>query len=522
MYRLLVAEISAQRGELDLAVEQYLAAAQESRDPQVAERATRIAAFAQRLGQALQGGLLWVELDPENPDAYRIVAPLLLAFGRAPEAVEHFKHLIDLSADEEDHSYGHIALQLSREGNTVAVMAVMEELVKYQADNPYAWYSQAQLAMRKNKLDLALSSVDEALNLRGHWPAAVILRARILTQQGERDKAIEFLAKQRKGKLSKDASVGLEYARTLAEAGRLQEAREQFSILTRQQPDNPDLHYAAGVLSLQFNALDVAEKHFKQVLKLGQRTQDATYYLGRVYEQQGRNRAAIKQYYLVRSNEYYFDAQLRVANLLAKEGELGDALDHIHSIRVTSTEQQLRLYLLEGEILHEAGKYQQAVDFYTGVLEEYPDSMSLRYARAIVAEKLNDLEMVENDLLYIIEREPANAQALNALGYTLANRTNRFHEALDYIERALAVEPGDGVIIDSLGWVQYRLGNLSKAEEYLRRAMELIDDPEVAAHLGEVLWMMGNKQDAMKVWRDSLKAHPNHKTLRSVMKRFGL
>jgi tetratricopeptide (TPR) repeat protein len=191
-------------------------------------------------------------------------------------------------------------------------------------------------------------------------------------------------------------------------------------------------------------------------------------------------------------------------------------------VRTADEDQRLRLYLLEGELLRSAGMLQEAMAFYSQRVEEDPDNTSFRYARALVAERLDNLKLAEQDLRYIIEREPANAQALNALGYTLADRTDRFQEALQLIERALEVEPEDGVIIDSFGWVQYRLGNLAKAEEYLRRALDLVDDPEVAAHLGEVLWMMGNKQDAIKIWKEFLEKHPDHEGLLNVMKRFGL
>lgn len=521
LYQLLVAEVAAQRGKLGVAVVNYLAAARASRDSNIARRATQLAIFAQTLRQALEASQLWVELEPDSLEAYQIVAPLLLTFGRAPEAVEHFKRLIELSADKPDHGLMLIANQLSRERNHVAAMSVMDELVASREDDAYAWLARSQMALRQENLPQATDSVERALSLHAHWSPAVVLRARVFEAQGDKEAALSFLAHERKGVLSKDVTVGLNYARMLAEAGKLKEARKEFESLAKQQPRNADLHYAAGVLALQFKALDQAESRFKQVLKLGKRRQEATYHLARVYEAKGENAEAIHYYLAVQGNSFYFDAQMRVVNLLADEEDLDAAINHLRNVRVANEDQEIRLVLLEAELLRKAGKLREALAFFTEKLEQFPDNTSLRYARALLAENLDELDLAEQDLLHIINREPTNAQALNALGYTLADRTTRFDEALGYIERALVMEPEDAVIIDSLGWVQYRMGNLAKAVEHLRRAMALIDDPEVAAHLGEVLWMMGKKQDAMKIWEASLKDHPDHKTLLNILERFG-
>jgi len=208
--------------------------------------------------------------------------------------------------------------------------------------------------------------------------------------------------------------------------------------------------------------------------------------------------------------------------LLAEQGKLERAREHLQSLRVRNEQDQVRLYLMEGELLRKAGKYPEALDFFADKLEKMPNDTSLRYARALVAERANKLDLAEEDLRIIIEREPSNAQALNALGYTLADRTERLDEALGYITRALEVEPTDAAIIDSMGWVQYRMGNHTKAVELLRQALSLIHDPEIAAHLSEVLWEMGNKRDALDVLETALEKHPKHEVLLDAMERLGL
>lgn len=522
LYQLLVAELAGQRGEMGVAVVNYLAAAKASKDAKVAERAARVAIFAQALKQGLEAAELWVELVPDDAAARQVLAPLLLTFGRAPEAVTHYQRYIALSADKPDQGFLQIAGQLTREKNPVAALSVMDKLVANQTQNPYAWLGHAQLALHQAKLALAMVSVDKALGLKPHWAAAVVLRARLIALQGDKGAAIAYLEKQRNGELADDVVVGLTYARLLTQNKQLAQAREEFERLAEREPRNAEVHYAAGVLALQLNDLDKAELRLKRVLRLRQRQSESNYYLARIFELKGEPATALKHYFAVRHGEYYLGAQSRAASLLAEQGKLDQALAHLHSLRTVNDPERVRLYLVEGELLREAEQYQRALDFFTEKLETMPDDIALRYARALVAEKADRLDMAESDLRAIIEREPSNAQALNALGYTLADRTERLEEALGYIERALQVEPTDAAIIDSMGWVQYRMGHHALAVEHLRKALSLIKDPEISAHLGEVLWEMGNKRDAINVLESALEAHPKHKALMDAMKRLGL
>lgn len=522
MYQLLIAEVAGQRGELGVAVANYLAAAKESRDANVAERTARIAVFAQALEQALEASELWVELAPEDAEAYQVLAPLLLTFGRAPEAVATYEHYISLSADRADKGFMQISGQLTRAKSPIAALSVMEQLLAKQQDNPYAWLAHSQLGMRQGKLELAMGSVDKALKLKPNWSPAVVMRARVLALQGDKDGALAYLENEREGELANDIAVGLSYARLLTQMQQLEKARTEFERLAERAPRNAEVHYAAGVLALQLKDLDKAEARLSRVLRLGQRMLEASYYLGRVYEEKNDPEAALKHYFAVRHGEYYLGAQSRAANILAEQGKLARARELLHSLRVNNEQEQVRIYLVEGELLRKAAKYDEALSFFADKLEKMPNDTALRYARALIAEKANKLDLAEKDLRMIIEREPSNAQALNALGYTLADRTERLEEALVFIKRALEVEPSDAAIIDSMGWLQYRMGNHAKAVELLRQALSLIEDPEIAAHLGEVLWEMGNKSDALDVLESALKKHPNHKALLDAMKRLGL
>jgi tetratricopeptide (TPR) repeat protein len=398
----------------------------------------------------------------------------------------------------------------------------MEKIMESHQDDPYALFAFAHLSMRQARFDTALTTLDKALQVKPKWSNAVVLRARILAMQGARKEALDYLDQELKGEMAGDVEVGLTYARMLTEARKLDEALEQFSMLADADPKNAEINYYAGVLSLQLKKFDQAQHYLEAVLQQGSRVLEANFYLGQLAELKRDFETAITRYSIVRHGEFYFNAQVRIVAILSEQNRYDRALEQLHSIRTNSDKQKLQLNLLEGDILREAGRFPDAKDFYTKLLDDEPDETSIRYARALVAEKLGELDLVESDLQAILLKEPQNAQVLNALGYTLADRTNRFDEALHYIQSAMELEPNDAAVVDSIGWVQYRMGNYKNAIMHLRRANELAKDPEIAAHLGEVLWVSGDKNGAMSVWESSLKEHPEDEVLLNIMKKFGL
>lgn len=522
LYQLLVAEFARQRGQYDVAVANYLAAAKESRDARIAKGAARTAMFVQDLNSALEASALWVQLTPDDPEAHQNLAPLLLTFGRAPEAVAQYERFIALSAERPDSGLLQISVQLMRQSNRVAAMSVMEQLLSTRKDNPYAWLAHGQLAMRQASFDIAMSSVEQVLAMKPEWPRPVVLKAQIMGLQGKKAEALAYLKGQREKQFRDNLEVGMTYARLLVETDSLDEALKEFEKMAEQAPRNAEVLFTTGVVALRQKQLDKAETYLEKVLGLGQHRLEASYYLGRLYEDRGDIEGALRYYFSVRHGELHLNAFARAATLLADDGKLARAREVLQSIQVNSDEERHQLILVEGELLRRSGQYEEAHAFYSQHLEQNPEDTALRYARALMAEKVNKLEEAEQDLRAIIQREPSNAQALNALGYTLADRTNRYEEALGYIEQAMKMSPNDASIIDSLGWVQYRMGNHAKALELLRKALDIEMDPEIAAHLGEVLWVTGDKAGALKVWEESLKKFPKHEALLEVMERFGL
>jgi len=316
-----------------------------------------------------------------------------------------------------------------------------------------------------------------------------------------------------------DFNLRMAYARLLTDAKRFDDARRQFEILSVQAPNNVDVLYALGLLYLQINRIDEAEQYFTRLRQLKKRVFDSNYYLGRIAEERNELDKASDLYQGVHGGENYFDARIRLSLILAKQGDIEKALGNIRSIEKPKDSNRLILIQAEGEILTDEKRYQEAIDVFNKAIEEesHPD---LLYSRAMLAERMGRLDILETDLKTIIADDADNATALNALGYTLADRTERYDEAHNYIKRAYELSPGDFYILDSMGWVLYRMGQLDEAVDFLQKALELRNDPEIAAHLGEVLWVMGNKQAAKEIWETALKDTPTDDRLLEVIERF--
>ena len=518
LYNLMLAEIAGQRGQLKLAVQHYVSAAMLSRDARIAERATRVAVYARDDENALIVAKLWAELDPENIEANQVAAAMLVRKGEVDGALGFLEKVVDVARGS-GKSYQLIVSLLSRERDRDTALAVMEKLAQSRADDIEANFAYAQLALLLNAPQRALQAVDRLLTMAPDLTRALILRSNILVRLDKGAESLDMLSAAVARKPD-DSELRTYYARRLVDENRFDDAREQFGLLLEADPANVDAIYALGLLNLQMNHFDRAVRHFKRLLELGQRIDEANYYLGQIAEKRKDWQQALDYYQAVRSGRYYLEAQIRIAVVYRNQDGVEKARRHLHSITPTSAEVELRLYLAEGELLREAGMYAEAVEMYTEALGNLPDNTELLYARALIAEKIDRLDITEGDLRSILEREPENAQALNALGYTLADRTDRLEEALGYIERAYKLKPDDAAIIDSMGWIHYRLGHHDKALEYLNKAFEIMTDPEIAAHLGEVLWVTGDHERAREVWEAAVRIAPKHKLLLDVIRRF--
>lgn len=518
LFKVLLAEIAGQRGKLEIAIENYLDLARSTRDPLLVERATRVAIYARKDDAAFEAAQLWVELDPKNPDAHQVLTVMTMRQGNIEQSLKHLEIILEASNGQLDQKLWMIANFLGREEDQAGVMLLMERLMENHMDDADAIFAFANVSARMGDMERAKGLLKRVIELKPDNEAAALTYIALLQKAGESNVAIEWLEVRLK---SGNASfnIHMAYARLLTEVKRFEDARGQFEILAEKAPENVDVLYALGLLYLQTNKLEDAEKQFIKLTELKKRVFDSNYYLGRIAEEKDELEKASGLYQGVHGGENYFDARIRLSLILAKQGEIEKALGNIRSIQKAKGSNRLILIQAEGEILIGEKRYQEALAVFNKAIEEqsHPD---LLYSRAMLAEKMDKLVILEADLKAILAKDEDNATALNALGYTLADRTDRYEEAYKYIKRAYELSPGDFYILDSMGWVLYRMGRLDEAVDYLQQAFELRKDPEIAAHLGEVFWVMGNKKAAKEVWETALKGTPTDDTLLEVIERF--
>lgn len=521
LYALLLGEIAGQRGDLGTAVQALGRAASSTRDPRLAERATQAALYAKNHEAALKTSTLWMELQPQSLEAREALAESLFALGRKDEARQEFQRILAEAVPRKQlgQAYLRIGAVLGRAQNRQQGLDLMQKLVDLHRDSPEAYFALAHLAVRQDDLDRADQAIDRVLALRPDSEEAATFKVRVLMSRKESVQAQayfeRFLAAHPKA-----SAFRLSYARYLVELKQWDKALAQFKRVAKERPQDAEALYAAGLLALQTNAPEEAQSFLERSLALQPDNDQARLYLGQVAEENKRYGDAMRWYAGITADEYVFEAQARMATVLAKQGAIEDALAQLRQIQPASSQQRVQVALAEDQILREARRYREAVDVLSAALSELPDDSDLLYARALAAEKLDLLDMHERDLRHLLKKDPNNAHALNALGYTLADRTSRHREALALIEQALALRPDDPFIMDSMGWVQYRLGNLPEAIKYLRRAMALRNDAEIAAHLGEVLWVNGDRAGAESIWRRALEGTPDNEVLLAIIKKF--
>jgi tetratricopeptide (TPR) repeat protein len=521
LYDLLLGEIAGQQGQIGVAAATLGKVARQTRDPRIAERATLASLYAKRYEEALQSAQLWAELRPLDTEAREALITALLELDRVEEAREHFETLFTSEETRRnlDQAYLRVAAVLGRTSNRAVAIDVMQSLVALNPKLPAAHFAMAHLMVRGGELDRALVAAEEALKYRPEWEEAALFKARILLSQKEPQKARAFYEAFLNDNRGAN-NVRLNYARFLVDQKEWEKALEEFKRVADNLPDDADTVYATGLLALQNNRLEEADKYLRRALALRSQNDQTRLYLGQVAEQRKRYGEAVEWYLTVKEDEYYIEAQSRLGVALAKQGNLDRARQHLDGVKSQTDPQRVQVALAHEQILRDARQFNEALRVLNEASKTVPGDKDLLYARALVAEKLDKLDITERDLREILEKDPKNVNALNALGYTLTDRTNRYDEAHVLLQQAMALKPDDAFIMDSLGWLHYRLGNGKEALKYLRRALELRNDAEIAAHLGEVLWVTGDRHEAESVWNRALRETPDSESLNGVIKKF--
>ena len=516
LYELLLAETAGIRGLPGMALEIYTRQAQQTRDPQVAERATNIAAFLQNQQGLLANAALWSELSPNNPQARQLYALALIQQGRYLDAYPHAAFALEHGLDEPILNLAAYAEKSPAE--IQRTLLDQHQALKAQLpDNASLNLTIAMLHQHLQQTDQALAIVSKLNRREPDNELAALLTSQLLHQQKHTDKALSIL-RNSLDLLPQSRKLRLQYARFLARDD-LMAAHEQLSILAKQFPNDAKLHFSLALASEQLGKTDQAIATFERLTSHPASSTDAHFELARIAESAGDPAKALYHYRQVRRGRNLVPAAAKAAGILARNDELDEALQHLRTLRLEQTSYSVMLYEVESELLMQYGQLSHAYDVLSDALNQHPENIPLLYARSIVSERSNKISDSEADLRAILKKDENNATALNALGYTLTLHTERYEEAHQLILKALNLRPEDPAIIDSLGWVLYHLGRYDEALQQLQLAMSKMSDPEIAAHLGEVLWTLNRQEEAKKVWQQILDVEPDNPIVTDTLRR---
>jgi tetratricopeptide (TPR) repeat protein len=528
LYALTKAELEFRSGNWQAPYITLMAAAQQTRDPRLAQRASEMAQAARQPEQALTAIRLWRELAPDSQEAAQYYLAFMILSDDLAEAEPILRKRI---ADAPVAGRGLAMFQaqqlLLRAKDKAASAAMLERLVTPYSGMMEAHVVLAQSAFARGGAADALKEARAALALKPDSEIAVLT----LAQVTEDEAAVEALLSKFLAANPGAREVRAAYARVLVNRKQFDLARKQFLLLLKAQPDDLGTLYALGILSVQLNEQVAGEAYFTRFADLLAANPDPERDGSKVYvmlsqlaEERGDLKAALAWLDKVSDTDRaaWFSAQLKRAQLVGKQGDPEGARKLLAAITTSAVTEQAQLVLAEGQILRDAGQPEQAYALVQAGVAKFPTNPDLLYDFALLAEKTGRLDVMEKSLRQVMAQAPDNHHAYNALGYSLAERNVRLQEALELIAKALTLAPGDPFIMDSMGWVQFRLGNLNEAEKQLRAAYALRSDPEIAVHLGEVLWAAGKKSDAQKLWREARAKDPKNDSLKNTLARLHL
>ncbi|MDX2417168.1 MAG: tetratricopeptide repeat protein [Xanthomonadales bacterium] len=519
MYHVFSAEVLGTDGDVSGAAAAYLEAALKSEDPEVAERASRIAVSAGEWQMLALASDRWAMLDPTSLDARELAAGSRLREGDYAGAEFQLAKILELTADDQELGWQVVISLLAPVEDRARANKILDRLLQEfdGESNVSALFARSRLAASFGDVDEAFALVDQAIKREPERADLLAWSGRLAVNLG--DETLALSRYQQAWEASpENERITMSYAELLKRNNNLTAAQEVLAQL----PDTPDMRFARIIF-----ALDGGDRSNAELLYAGFSTaqyediSEAAFQAAQSAELLDYRREAIDWYAQV-NGEKSTRAIMRRAFLLAALGDIEESRNLLMELRTKAdAETRSRSFQAEAQILQESGNMDVAFEILNDGLESLPEDIELRYARALMAVGLGKLELAESDLRWIISIQPDNAAAINALGYTLADLTERYDEAEELILLAYELQPEDASIIDSMGWIAYRLGRLAEAEAYMREAWKIMRNAEVAAHLGEVLWARGQKDEARSTWKLGLQLENDNEILINTMQRFG-
>lgn len=519
LYEFLLTEIANQRGYTAVAVGGSSDMAKKTRDPRLAKRAAQLAVESGQMDKAVDAIRFWQEFEPTSPMAMRMLSSILLRGGKIDAARGEFFKVLKADDTNIGYTFLQIFQMLASYPDKPEALRLMRDLAHDFPLVSEAHWAVAQLSLAAGGQELALSEARLARSLRPEWALAVSLEA-LLLQKDQPQQGMQLL-RSYLADFPDAAEIRSQYARALLDQKQYKSARDEFQVLSDADPDNADLMFSIALISLQLNDFDGAEQQLKLALLKGKKEKETVqYYLAQLSEAKNKPEEAIAYYREVNAGDYQFQAQLRIAYLLAKRSQFVEAHQQLSQARAANNQQRAQLVMVDAQLFREEHQYAAAYEVLQLGLSKLPNNPGLLYETAMMADKVGKSDVFEQLIRKLIQINPDNAYAYNALGYSMLDRNERIPEAVELVEKALQLAPDDAAIMDSVGWGYYRTGKLEESVRLLQRALTSNPDPEIAAHLGEVLWVRGDKDAAKIVWQDSLKDHPGNVFLQAVMQKF--
>lgn len=518
VFQALVGDIALQRGEIELGVSAWADLARRTRDLKVIARATEVAAFSRQYDLALELTKLWLEVDPESTKAQQTQSSLMVLSNRLDELAPQLASVLEQDKANLPANLLHLNRILARHSDKLAVQRLVDRLAAPYDSVPEAYFAMGQAAANAGDFMRAQREFEKTLQLRPDWEAAALTRAQLQSRHSSQTAIASLSDFIERYPDARDARLAL--ARLLISEKRYSEARQHFERLIKDNPDNPEVIYPVAMLALQQGDASTGRTQLEKLLKSNFPDKSTVhFFIGQIDEDQKKPAAALEHYRQVTVGEQYIAARSRAAQILAKQGKPEEARDLIRTTQTTNAGERTQLILAESQLLRESGRHAEAYTLLETALAKQPDNPELLYETALTAERQGKPEILESLLRHLLELKPDHAHALNALGYSLTERNTRLDEAKELIARALALTPDDPFIMDSMGWVLFRQGKLDEALSTLERAYQIKADPEIAAHLGEVLWSLNRKDEASRLLKEAAKKDPDSDVLAGVIKK---
>ncbi len=518
MYMLMAAELAGQRGQYAVALEGYMEAAKRVKDPRFAERAAKIAMYMKDGNKTDEAVSLWLKQDPNDLTARKIAALSALRSGNKSAAVEHLSAVLKVDPAGFEKTALELADVLQRDGKADFFYQVMEALAVKNPGSAVVYFVQSLLAMEMKNSSLAEKKVQQALDIQPDWDKALIFQAQIAVFSGDLAKA-KTLLKNASGKYPENDKLKKLLAQVLIKAAEYEAAGEIYQSIVLVNPKDGESQVSLALVHLQVDRDGKAEEIFKQLLDQSEWQNQASFYLGKIEEKREHTRKALAWFDKVTEGPFVFESAISAVSLLVKDKTFDEADSRLAQLSVRFPKQRLRIVLLQAGLYGQQQQYEKGFRLLTDALVVQSDQRDLLYARALMAERLNKLDVLEADLKKILAKYPDDAEALNALGYSLLDNAGRYADAETYLQQALRLQPNEAVIMDSFGWLRFKQGRLEQALDYLERAYAKQQESEIAAHLAEVLWALGRKDEARKIFYKAIKKTPEDEYLLGFQKR---